>query len=670
MGKNKIKEFSNRKSKNLSLFNVFSINERRELSMKKTILNIIVFFAGLALLFGLAHAQTELSPMKKDIPEAQKIYSPYVERTATDRNFAEGLYWGDTHLHTRYSTDSGMVGNKLSPDEAYRFAKGEEVISSTGQRARLIRPLDFLVISDHAENLGLAPMIAESNPDLLKTEYGKKWHDMVKAGEGYEAFREWGSSIFENDRINSKKMQRTVWDRQIKAAEQHNDPGRFTALIGFEWTSLNTAETPSNLHRVVIFKDGARKVSQVLPYSAFDSQDPEDLWKYMANYEDKTGGSLLAIPHNGNLSNGLMFAVERLNGKPIDRQYAETRMRWEPLYEVTQIKGDGEAHPYLSPEDEWADYGTWDKGDIAGMKPKQDDMLQYEYARSALQIGLQQEQKIGANPFKFGMIGSTDAHTGLASTREENYWGKFAGTEPAADRYKHYVIKAFSGDESLSTFAWEEVSSGLAAVWARENTREAIFEAMQKKETYATTGTRITVRFFGGWDYGQDDVYRPDAVAIGYRRGVPMGGDLPKTKSGKKAPVFMVGALKDPWSGNLDRIQIVKGWVDENGKRQERIFDVAVSDGRDIDVDGRCMTPVGNTVDEVNATYLNTIGDAELRAVWRDPDFNPAHRAVYYARVLEIPTPTWQAYDAQFYDVKMPEEVPLSHQERAYTSPI
>ena len=305
-------------------------------------------------------AQTELSPSKNDIPEAQKIYSPYVERTVVDRNFAEGLYWGDTHLHTRYSTDSGMIGNKLGPDEAYRFAKGEEVISSTGQRARLIRPLDFLVVSDHAENLGLAPMIAESNPDLLRTEYGKQWHDMVKAGEGYEAFREWAGSIFEGDRINSRKMQRTVWDRQIMAAEEHNDPGRFTALIGFEWTSLNTAETPSNLHRVVIFKDDARKVSQVLPFSAFDSRDPEDLWKYMAQYEDKTGGSVLAIPHNGNLSNGLMFAIEKLSGGPIDRQYAETRMRWEPIVEVTQIKGDGEAHPFLSPEDEWADYGSWD----------------------------------------------------------------------------------------------------------------------------------------------------------------------------------------------------------------------------------------------------------------------------------------------------------------------
>jgi hypothetical protein len=345
-------------------------------------------------------------------------------------------------------------------------------------------------------------------------------------------------------------------------------------------------------------------------------------------------------------------------------------MRWEPLYEVTQIKGDGEAHPKLSPNDEWADYGTWDKADIAGFKAKEDWMLQYEYARTALQVGLEQEQKLGVNPFKFGMVGSTDSHTAMASTREENYWGKMPSAEPSPDRWEHYVIKALNDDDATSTFEYETLASGLAAVWARENTRDGIFEGMQKKETYATTGTRIIVRFFGGWDYDANDVFRPDAVAIGYRKGVPMGGDLAAKPAGAKAPVFMVGALKDTWSGNLDRIQIVKGWVDEAGKRHEKIYDVAVSDGRTIGADGRCTTPVGNTVDEANATYLNTIGDAELRAVWTDPDFNPNHSAVYYARVLEIPTPTWQAYDSKFFGIRMPEHVPLSHQDRAYTSPI
>ena len=617
-----------------------------------------------------ALAQTGVDPGKG--PEPQKIYSPYVQRTVTDANFSEGVFWGDTHLHTSLSTDAGMIGNTLGPEEAYRFALGEVIVTSSGQRARLIHPLDFLVISDHAENLGLASMIAESNPDLLKSEWGKKVHDMVKAGNGYEAFRLWGleAMSLNTDRIKSPKMQRTAWERQIATAERFNDPGRFTAVIGFEWTSINNQEQPSNLHRVVIFKDGGEKARQILPFSTFDSPDPEKLWDFMAAYEEKTGGSVLAIPHNGNLSNGLMFQTQRMNGRPFDRKYAETRAQWEPIYEVTQIKGDGEAHPFLSPNDEFADYGTWDKADIAGFKPKQNSMLQYEYARSALQIGLQLEQELGVNPFKFGMIGSTDAHTSLAATREENFWGKLPTAEPSADRYEHYVIKALSGDDALSTYESESLASGLAAVWARENTREALFNAMQKKEIYATTGTRIIVRFFGGWDFGADEVFRPDAVSIGYDKGVPMGGDLPERPADKKAPVFMVGALKDTWSGNLDRIQIVKGWVDESGERHERVYDVAVSDRRRIDADGRCKTPVGNTVDEKNATYLNNIGDAELRAVWTDPEFNPKHRAVYYARVLEIPTPTWQAYDSKFFEIKMPETVPMSHQERAYTSPI
>jgi len=616
-------------------------------------------------------ATAQLRPDEASVPQEQRIYSPYVERTARDNRFSEGLYWGDTHLHTSYSTDAGMIGNTLPPEQAYRFARGEEVITSTGQRARLIRPLDFLVVSDHAANLGLAPLIAEANPDLLATEYGRKFYDMVNAGEGYEAFRTWGfEGVAQNrDLINSPEMARTVWDREIAAADEYNQPGVFTAFIGYEWTSLNKPGSPSNLHRVVIFKDDSEKAGQIIPFTTFDSYDPEDLWEWMARYEQDTGGRVLAIPHNGNLSNGIMFSVERLNGRRINKDYAESRARWEPLYEVTQIKGDGETHPKLSMTDEFADYGTWDKGDIAGFQPKEEWMLQYEYARSALQIGLQEEERIGVNPFKFGMIGSTDAHTSLASTREENYWGKFAGTEPAPDRWEHYVIQAASGDESLSTFAWEEVASGLAAVWARENSREAIFEAMQRKETYATTGTRITVRFFGGWDYAADDVYRPDAVAIGYRKGVPMGGDLSGSTSTSGAPVFMVGAMKDPTGARLDRIQIIKGWVDEDGERHERIFDVACAD-RDINAENQCDSPVGDTVDEENASFLNNIGDAELRAVWTDPDFDADDHAVYYARVLEIPTPTWQAFDAKYFGIKMPEQVPLSHQERAYTSPI
>jgi hypothetical protein len=612
-------------------------------------------------------AAQDYIPPRNQLPPGRSDYSPYVDDREANRAFAEGLFWGDTHLHTTLSADAGLIGNMLTPEEAYRFARGETVTSSTGQRARLVRPLDFLVIADHAQSFGLAPMLAEGNPILLETETGRRWYEMKRQGLDYEAFLEWTETVFTEDPIKQPSMISRAWQHQLDQAEAFNDPGVFTALIGFEWTSMNVRDEPSNLHRVVIFRDGAEKASAVVPFSVFDSYDPEDLWEYMAAYEDATRGDVLAIPHNGNLSNGLMFSVERLNGEPIDRAYAETRMRWEPLIEATQIKGDSEAHPFLSPNDEFADYGTWDKADILLNQPKQNEMLPGEYARSALQIGLQQEGVLGVNPFKFGMIGSTDAHTGLASTRDENYFGKFPASEPSADRYSHTLLE--SADGSMAVYAWEELASGLAGVWARENTREALFDAMERKETYATTGTRITVRFFGGWEYNDQDVYRPNAVQIGYDKGVPMGGDLPTRSSGANAPVFMAGALKDAWSGNLDRVQMIKGWVDEAGERHERIWDLACADGRQIRND-RCEGPVGNTVDEANATYTNDIGDAELRAIWTDPDFNPNHRAVYYVRVLEIPTPTWQAYDAAFYGLDLPPEVPTVHQERAYTSPI
>jgi hypothetical protein len=604
------------------------------------------------------------SPLQAEEAKSDNIYSPFVVREN-----ASQVYWGDTHLHTSYSADAGMVGNTLGPEVAYRFALGHEIETSSGQPARLIRPLDFLVISDHAENLGLSPLIANSDPELLKTKYGKILHDLVKDGKGHEAFLLWiKEGMSKNtDLIDNPIMAKNVWEESIDLADKYNEPGRFTAFIAFEWTSINTPEVPSNLHRVVLFKDDADKTKQVLPYSLFDSYDPEDLWTYMEEYEKKTGGKVLAIPHNGNLSNGLMFAIERLNGEPIDKAYAERRMKWEPLYEVTQIKGDGEAHPFISPNDEFADYGTWDKADIAGLIPKTDEMLPYEYARSALQIGLQQEDKLGVNPFKIGLIGGTDSHTSMVSTREDNYWGKTPRGEAAADRYTHKILGTV---EELSTYESDTIASGLAAVWARDNTRSDLYEAMENKETYGTTGTRITVRFFGGWDYQQADVYQADMADIGYQKGVPMGGDLPRAVSANKTPVFMVAAMKDPNAANLDRVQVVKGWVDGKGERQERIYDVAVSDDRNIDADGRCKIPVGDTVNIEAATYSNSIGAVELRAVWTDPDFDPSLSAVYYARVLEIPTPTWQAHDAKFYGFAMPEGTVLKHQERAYTSPI
>ena len=607
----------------------------------------------------------DIAVREQDIKVGQKQYSPYLYQSYPNR-----VFWGDTHLHTSYSTDAGMVGNRLGPDEALRFAKGEKVISSTGLPARLIRPLDFLVVADHAENLGLTPMIEASDPALLRDPMGKKYHDLVKSGKGWDAYQLWKKSGAElKDSMPNPKLQAKAWNQIIDAVDQHNQPGVFTAFHGFEWTS-----TPDlrNLHRVVIFRDDAKAARQVIPFSIFDAVDPEKLWDYLEAYERKTGGQALAIPHNGNLSQGLMFSVERFSGGPIDAAYAQRRMRWEPLAEVTQMKGDGETHPMLSPNDEFADYYTWDKGDF-GLNPKKPEMLQYEYARSALKLGLQQGRKLGVNPFKFGMIGATDSHTSLSSTREENFFGKFAGAEPATEaRYLDLVSQDLrpDGDGSLNVYHWESTASGLAGVWARENTREAIWDAMARKEVYASTGTRMLVRVFAGWDFKPEEVHRPDFAEQGYQRGVPMGGDLSPAPDGA-APRFMVRALRDPDGANLDRIQIVKGWVDESGKAHERIFDIAVSDGRDIDKDGRCKTPVGDTVDVENATFTNTIGDAVLAAYWEDPTFDPKQDAFYYVRVLEIPTPSWIAHDEKVFGKRdAPDEALRKQQERAYTSPI
>jgi hypothetical protein len=612
-----------------------------------------------------AAAAQDIAVQEGDISIGGRQYSPYLYQSFPDR-----VFFGDTHLHTSYSTDAGMIGNRLGPDAALRFAKGEQVIASTGLPARLIRPLDFLVVADHAENLGLAPMIEESNPELLRDPQGKEYHDLVKSGQGWEAYQIWKrSGVALEDSMPNPKLQAQMWHRIIDAVDQHNQPGVFTAFHGFEWTSTPDLK---NLHRVVIFRDDAEAARQVVPLSTFDTTDPEELWDYLAMYEATTGGSALAIPHNGNLSQGLMFAVERLNGEPLDADYAERRMRWEPLYEVTQMKGDGEAHPMLSPTDEFADYYTWDKGDF-GLNPKEPEMLPHEYARSALKLGLQQEAALGVNPFKFGMIGATDSHTSLSSTREENYFGKFSGTEPATDaRYTDLVSQDLrpDGDGSLNVYHWESTAAGLAGVWARENTREAIWDAMARKEVYATTGTRLLVRVFAGWDFEADEVHLPDFARQGYRRGVPMGGDLSTAPEGG-APRFMVRALRDPDGANLDRVQIVKGWLDAAGELQERIYDIAVSDGREIGDDGRAMSEVGSTVDVATATYTNTIGDALLGAYWEDPDFDPALRAFYYVRVLEIPTPTWIACDEQVFGKRdAPDEAPRVHQERAYTSPI
>ena len=591
-------------------------------------------------------------------------YSPYAGTTHPIRPL-----FGDTHLHTSQSFDAIAFGNSLGPEEAYRFARGEEVLSSTGQRARLSRPLDFLVVSDHAENMGSMGEILAGNPTLMNDPELKRWNQMLAVGgeQAMQVYYEIMASVGGTGKalpaaLVSEDMIRSIWQKNVRAAEDFNDPGHFTTLIGYEWSS-NTGG--NNLHRVVIFRDGAEKTEQILPFSSLTSDNPEDLWTAMQAYKAKTGGDVLAIPHNGNLSNGLMFPlVNPVGGEPITAEYARTRASLEPLIEVTQMKGDGETHPLLSPTDEFADFERWDMGNLDLSAEKTPEMLPFEYARSALKNGLKLGAELSINPYKFGMVGSTDAHTSLSAAEENNFFGKLPHHEPSADRATHPLAKF--GDKEI--FGWEVSSSGYVAVWATENTREAIFDAMKRKEVYATTGPRMFVRLFGGWDFTEADANTRSPAVVGYAKGVPMGGDLPPAPEGK-APKFLVAALKDPIGANLDRYQIVKGWMDAAGELHEQVYDAAWSGDRAPGTDGK-LPPVGNTVDVANATWTNTIGAPELISVWSDPDFDPSERAFYYARVLEIPTPRWTAYDGKYFGTTMPPEVPMTLQERAYSSPI
>lgn len=635
--------------------------------MKKLPIFLFVsFFMGI----GLYAQERQVGEMKLTDQDAElafkkRRYSPYA-----GRNFPTNVYWGDTHLHTSNSLDARAFGALLGPEEAYRLARGEEIIATHGEPIKLSRPLDWLVVADHSDGMGAMNEIVAGNVDLLKDPIVKDWY--VRVNEGGKT-----ALMATMDIINSfsmgkipevlldEKFSQTIWDEYIDIAEKYNEPGKFTSIIGYEWTST---ENGNNLHRNVLYRDGGDLAGKVLPYTTSESFNPEDLWKWMQNYEDKTGGRILALAHNGNLSNGIMFPVETnpATGKPLSTDYAKTRAKWEPLYEATQIKGDGEAHPFLSPNDEFADYETWDKANLNLSVLKTNDMLQYEYTREALKNGLVMEDKLGVNPYKFGLVGSTDSHTGLAAVEEENFFGKHSGNEPSPHR-ANGIVGEFSGRK---IFDWELTASGYTGVWATENTREALFDAMERKEVYATTGPRMIVRFFGGWEFNAEDAENRLPAEIGYMKGIPMGGDLINAPKGK-SPTFLVGALKDPYSGNLDRIQIVKGWVDKKGETQEKVFNVVWGDAdkRTIDKEGK-IPVVGNTVNVEKATWSNSIGAAELITVWTDPDFDPTQKAFYYARVIEIPTPRWTAYDANRFGVTMAKESPMTTTERAYTSPI
>ena len=635
--------------------------------MKSTFLKISALATTLGVLALPAQAQVPVPPDGQILSKAYTgtAYSPYA-----GRDFATDVYWGDTHLHTDISMDAGAFGNRLGLDEAYRFARGEQVESTNGGPARLSRPLDFLVVADHSDNMGFFPDMLSGAQHILSDPKGKEWYDLIQGGKGVSVALEliglFSQGNFPPGLVYTPDSQpyKDAWAKTVDAAERYNEPGRFTAFIGYEWTSLVKG---NNMHRVVVYRDGGDKGGAMVPFTTMAPQGsttPRDLWSWLEQYEQKTGGNVLAIAHNGNLSNGIMFPmVEQSDGKALDKSWAQRRAKWEKLYEATQIKGDGETHAFLSPNDEFADYETWDIGNLDVSEAKTEQMLAGEYAREALKRGMELEAKLGINPYQFGMIGSTDSHTSLATAQEDNFFGKHSGAEPGPERMVHPFMK----NENGTIMGWQQVASGLAGVWARDNTREALFDAMERKETYATTGSRMRVRMFGGWNFTIADMNNRQPAFAGYSKGVPMGSELPP-KGMKQSPSFMVFALRDPQGANLDRIQIVKGWHD--GKQlQEKVYDVSWSGERKPDKNGR-LPAVGNTVNVANATWSNTIGASELGTVWSDPDFNPAHRAFYYARVLEIPTPRWSTHDAFRFGVDLPEGAPTSTQERAYTSPI
>ncbi|WP_114325364.1 DUF3604 domain-containing protein [Candidatus Colwellia aromaticivorans] len=579
------------------------------------------------------------------------------------------LLWGDTHLHTSNSMDAYFFNNRDgTPEAAYRWAKGLPVINtSTRARIQIGTPLDFLVVSDHAEYMTVPKrLFTLKDKALRETEFGKK---LVKLWEGENPTMAGFELVGTVNDLKpyapfvTKEVRQYGWNQVIEAAEQANEPGKFTAFIGWEWTSFPDA---SNLHRVLFTPQNGKEAAKYLPFTALDSSDPEQLWNWLEKTNKAVGSEIISIPHNGNVSNGLMFSRDDFNGAPITPGYAKLRARWEPIYEVTQIKGDSETHPIQSPNDEFSDYETYahllDAAGVASGAEMKEVVAEGDYARRALRTGLEFEEKLGVNPFKFGLIGATDSHSTYASAEENNFQGKFSiDSTPEARR----DMPIMPGVKNM----WAVSAAGLSAVWAEENTRESIYAAFKRKEVYASTGPRIAVRFFGGYDYTAQDAKANDLAKIGYKKGVPMGGDLVKAPK-NTAPSFLIHAVKDPKDANLDRIQVIKGWLNADGTTAEKVFDVVWSDNRKKQKNGK-LPAVGNTVDINTGKYTNNIGTAQLSTTWKDPEFNPNQRAFYYARVLQIPTPRYSLLDAIALQMDVKETGhPATIQERAYSSPI
>ncbi|QKG72350.1 DUF3604 domain-containing protein [Erythrobacter mangrovi] len=605
-------------------------------------------------------------------PRASEAQKGDGENTIELAEFPDRPYWGDTHLHTDISVDAFGFGVRLGPEDALKFARGEKVVATTGLDAQLDRPLDFLVISDHSDAMGATRRLHDAPRLLIGDPTLRRWHDMMRESpeQSQRAVAELITAAANDqipeamrDPVQQAKATRDLWTNHVALLDRYNEPGKFTAFAGFEWSLMPDG---NNLHRVMMFRDGSAKTGQVVPFPGLDMK-VEQLWDYMDAYEKNTGGHVLAIPHNSNLSNGLMFEMTAPGGVPMTAEFARRRAGHEPVVEATQIKGDSETHPLLSPNDEFAGFGVagWELGNLPLTRKSTPDMLPGSYVRSALLRGLTLEQRLGVNPYAFGLIGSTDSHTALATGDEDNFFGKHTGVEPRPGR----ALEPQNLGTREGRYGWHYLAGGYAAAWARGNTRAEIFDAFKRRETYATTGPRMVLRLFAGFDFTASD-WDGDWVRTGYTRGVPMGGDLVDTG---KAPVFLISALKDPDGANLDRMQVVKGWIDANGEAQEKVYDVAWSDmdGKRAPVAGR-IPAVGDTVDRANASYTNTIGSAQLRATWTDPDYRAGQRAFYYVRLIEIPTPRWVLFDAKRFGLKLPKEVIEASvtQERAYSSPV
>ncbi|MCJ8294342.1 MAG: DUF3604 domain-containing protein [Colwellia sp.] len=603
-------------------------------------------------------------------------YSPYA-----DRDYPTQLLFGETHIHSALSADAGGGGTTLLPRDLYRFARGEQVLSNTSQPVKLDRPLDFICLTEHTDGMGLITDLFKGTEAILADKQGAEFHQRFSKG-GAEAKQASFDliSAFANNQLSDALLYQPgnpgytrTWHDLVQAAEEFNEPHKFTTMISYEWTSMVKG---NNLHRNIILRDGPDRALQVLPFTMtapIGSANPQDLWQWLTDYEKTTGGRAIAIPHNGNLSNGWLFALQDdfNNGAKFDLAYVTERAKWEKLVEVGQTKGDSETHPVLSPDDEFADYETWDFGNLDLTTKKTDAMLATEYTRSALKNGLLLDTEFGVNPFKLGFVGGGDLHTSLVTQDDDNFFGAFAWMEPSKKRLNQ--PGKYNKKLDIGYDAWRYATPGPTAVWATSNTRAGIFDAMKRKEVYATTGPRIRLRVFAGYDFVQSDLKQRDIASVGYNKGVPMGGDLTNAKDGQ-TPSLLIRALRDPDGANLDRVQVIKGWVDSKGKAHEKVYDVAwsgkKSGGRKINAKGK-LAAVGDTVDLSIPTWTNTIGSAQLETLWTDPNFDALEKAFYYVRAIEIPTPRWTAYDAVRYQVtSMPKGIKLKTQERAYTSPI